>query len=226
MSQNKKRSREKARNTFWSDNDRRTYECPDCGRRETQLRTGFEVHHIDGDHTNNRPSNLIGLCRACHNLREDKKPSLSEIQLMQEQIQNRSINRQTTPIVKTKEEALLAYKSAKDACKPHMVIAKIHRRKYTQLKIDFNTAEGWYSDDDTPGPPRLTKEAVEIVDAIMRKYRGNEKPRNATAALSTTYDTDIIHAPPLLPDVTRRLSTEIRPIIMNEENWEPSKPRI
>jgi len=226
MSSQKKRERTKGRAKFWSEHDKRTYECPDCGRRETQLRTGFEVHHINGDPGDNSIKNLVGLCRPCHNLRENKKPSVTEIELMQEQVKEQTVATHTTPVVKTPEEAVSVYKAAEAACKPHMVIKKIRRKKYTQLEVDFNTAKGWYSGDDADSTPRLDEQAAEIADAIMRKYRGSEKPRNSSSALSTSHGADIISFPPLLPDVSRRLSTELRPIIMNEDNWEPWEPMI
>jgi hypothetical protein len=35
--------------------------CTQCGKER-----GSDVHHVDGDHTNNEPSNLRRLCRSCH----------------------------------------------------------------------------------------------------------------------------------------------------------------
>ncbi|MBA3546069.1 MAG: HNH endonuclease [Nannocystis sp.] len=44
--------------------------CQDCGLTEAQLRLvngRLEVHHVDGDATNNRQSNLVPLCSlGCH----------------------------------------------------------------------------------------------------------------------------------------------------------------
>jgi len=37
------------------------YECGECGLTEN-----LEVHHIDGDFTNNEKSNLKYLCKKCH----------------------------------------------------------------------------------------------------------------------------------------------------------------
>ena len=35
--------------------------CTECGKPDAS-----DVHHLDGDHTNNTPSNLARLCRSCH----------------------------------------------------------------------------------------------------------------------------------------------------------------
>lgn len=74
-----------ARKVFWEKYDRETYECPDCGRTEGQLIRKFEVHHKGGHPMDNRPENLIALCRPCHNLREGKKPSIEEIRHLRSQ---------------------------------------------------------------------------------------------------------------------------------------------
>lgn len=81
MSQMKDRHRKLARERFWSENNRATYECPDCGRIEPQT-TGFEIHHKNGNAHDNRVGNLVGLCRYCHCLREDRKPPMSAIEQM------------------------------------------------------------------------------------------------------------------------------------------------
>lgn len=86
MTISKSDARKAARETYWERHDRQSYECPDCGRREAQLRTDFQVHHRDGDSFNNESSNQIALCRPCHNLREGKKPSIQDIQHLRNQI--------------------------------------------------------------------------------------------------------------------------------------------
>lgn len=46
-------------------------QCAECGWSKTNPSTGkipLEVHHIDGDHTNNSELNLILLCPNCHSL--------------------------------------------------------------------------------------------------------------------------------------------------------------
>jgi len=73
------RSRRIARELYWENHDKDTYECPDCGRTEDEIVGGFEVHHKNGEPMDNRPENQVGLCPLCHNLREGKKPSIEQI---------------------------------------------------------------------------------------------------------------------------------------------------
>lgn len=74
----KRRSRKLARQIFWQSNDKNSYKCPDCGRGHDEVRR-FEVHHKNGTATDNSISNLVGLCRVCHKIREGKKPSLESV---------------------------------------------------------------------------------------------------------------------------------------------------
>ena len=222
----KRQQRREARDVFWSDNDKSAYECPDCGRRRPHLRTGFEVHHKDGDTQNNDKENLIALCRSCHNLREGKKPSINEIELMQSQISDEIGNSGFTPLAESHEELDDIYKSDEKNMQPHMVLKQIRRRKYLTLEIDFTSARGWKTVETDDGEqyteacPQLDKASVEAVNAIAKRYREKEKPANTISALSTSYDADFISFPPMLPEVSRQLAAELRPIIMNEQNWE------
>jgi hypothetical protein len=52
---------ESARELFWSEHDKDTYECPVCGGDGP-----FDVHHRDRDRMNMHMYNLIGVCRRCH----------------------------------------------------------------------------------------------------------------------------------------------------------------
>ena len=50
--------------------------CQLCGWGETNKKTGcvpLEIHHIDGDYTNNKEENLQLLCPNCHSLTENYK---------------------------------------------------------------------------------------------------------------------------------------------------------
>lgn len=87
MSDFKKRSRSMARDVFWQDRDRDGYECTDCGRGADEVAGSFEVHHKDGNPYNNNPENLVGLCKACHALREDRRPSKDSLRRIMEQFQ-------------------------------------------------------------------------------------------------------------------------------------------
>lgn len=40
--------------------------CADCGATESPSGRQLLVHHIDGDHYNNKPANLVTLCNPCH----------------------------------------------------------------------------------------------------------------------------------------------------------------
>lgn len=79
------KSRRLARKSYWTKHDRESYECPDCGRVEDEIEGRFEVHHKNGEPMDNRPENRVGLCRACHNLREGKKPSMEQIRKLRSQ---------------------------------------------------------------------------------------------------------------------------------------------
>jgi hypothetical protein len=68
------RSRRLARESYWQAHARDSYECPDCGRSESELQGTFEVHHKNGEPLDNRLENRGALCRICHMLREDKSP--------------------------------------------------------------------------------------------------------------------------------------------------------
>ena len=218
----KSTTRQRARRRYWDGRNKHQYECPDCGRRLSQLRTGFEVHHKAGDPDNNDPDNLVALCRACHNLREQKKPSLNEIELLRDQVDGPT---GLTPLVETPEGATAVYQASKEAGQPQMMLRQIKRRKYVELEIDFTAAAGWATSDGREVCPILDEPTVEAANAIMDRYKDEKKPKNRLSALAANYGADIIGAPPMLPDVARRLARELRPLIMDEANWEPETER-
>lgn len=68
-----------ARSIFWDDQSQEQYECEDCGRGLEEIHGKFEVHHKDGNPYNNDPENLVGLCKACHAIREGRKPGSDSV---------------------------------------------------------------------------------------------------------------------------------------------------
>ena len=227
----KNTARQEARRSFWREHDKSSYKCPDCGRGSQLLRTGFEVHHTDGDPANNKMDNLVALCRPCHNIREGKKPSLNELELIQEQLNNTRTLIQNTPLVESSAEVSEVWDEFEEICKPYMVMKQIRRRKYVQLEVDFVAARGWKEVKTQAGDvheptPQLTLEAAQVVNAIMNKYNEEKTPKHSISAPKTAYGATTISYPPLLPEVCQRLASELRPIVMNESNWEPDHPNL
>lgn len=58
-------TRDEDRKRFWEEHDEGSYECPECGRTQSDG-ARFEVHHIDGHSANGKMNNLTALCRQCH----------------------------------------------------------------------------------------------------------------------------------------------------------------
>lgn len=83
----KDRSRRIARERYWREHDRDSYQCPDCGRTEEETHNGFEVHHEGGDPYDNRFENLVALCHVCHCLREDRKPPIEAIRAIRNDVE-------------------------------------------------------------------------------------------------------------------------------------------
>lgn len=49
------------------------YKCQECSKSQEKIGRKLEVHHIDGDDTNNAEENLKALCTGCHNKTKIKK---------------------------------------------------------------------------------------------------------------------------------------------------------
>lgn len=230
MSQQKKHERSQARDIFWSKHERVAYACPDCGRRESSLRSGIEVHHKDGDTSNNQIDNLIGVCRVCHSIREAKKPSLNEIKLLRDQVNGRRSADDKIASVTSQSDASQHYEQCEMLDRPMFQVKQIHRRKYAQIEVDFVTARGWRSffavNGDTVEAERddlraiLTKPATVAVSQIMKSYTDSQMPSH-NSTTTARYGSSIIDFPPLLPDVAWELAEKLSPIILNSDNWEP-----
>lgn len=52
------------------------YTCQECGMTQDECKKKYnrilDVHHVDGDDTNNILENLITLCRSCHTIHHNK----------------------------------------------------------------------------------------------------------------------------------------------------------
>jgi len=86
----KDKHRRLARNRFWQKHDKEAYRCPDCSRKHDEINDGFEVHHKNGNAVDNSIDNLVAVCQACHNIRENKKPSMRQINQMQKLLSERA----------------------------------------------------------------------------------------------------------------------------------------
>jgi 5-methylcytosine-specific restriction endonuclease McrA len=72
----KEEARRRHRTAYWQQNARSSYRCPDCGRLESHPHVArLEVHHKDEDPFNGAPSNLVALCRHCHQVRHGMTPT-------------------------------------------------------------------------------------------------------------------------------------------------------
>jgi len=51
---------------------RDNFTCQECNKIESQLKYKLHVHHIDYNKKNNKPENLITLCKSCHCSKSDE----------------------------------------------------------------------------------------------------------------------------------------------------------
>ncbi|MDS0258529.1 HNH endonuclease [Haloarcula sp. S1CR25-12] len=69
------KSRAQAREWYWNEYDRDSYECPTCGGDGP-----FDVHHRDGDPLNNHPLNLVAICWLCHKSEHRRRRAVQRVQ--------------------------------------------------------------------------------------------------------------------------------------------------
>ena len=50
------------------------YKCQECGITQEENKKKLDVHHIDGNDTNNAPKNMISLCVKCHRIKKMSGP--------------------------------------------------------------------------------------------------------------------------------------------------------
>lgn len=219
-------SRRRAREKFWEEHDRDNYTCPDCGRGRSEIRKDFEVHHQDGDPTNNTLSNLIGLCQACHNLREGKKPSLSEIQYLRDQYTNttEAISLPDTPPIVTNHEDYAKYQEqCAERYLPGLNINRIGSRKYAKVEFDFILVEGWKV-IETPGAPdlgvgaTLSEDAADTCQRILDKYR-DDIHQQAFHTMTIKSGQCFFTTPKLPLKAAKTLAYELDGVVNDRSNW-------
>jgi hypothetical protein len=238
VSESKQDARAAARCKYWDKYNRFEYTCPDCGRSNDELRNSFEVHHIDGNPTNNKLANLVGLCRPCHNIREGKKPSINDYRhLLGQSDQGR---RSTVPLIESQDEENENFHRCDEQSIPILEVMQKTRRKYATVQMDFITTGGWKEFEATgvkdgvdrvriqPSEMRvqrpkalLNERGVNAVNDIVEQYRDKQQPTDHTNAPFMNHGVDYTRFQPLLTDVALELGNRLRPIVLDRSNWEP-----
>lgn len=219
------RHREKARRRYWADHSKGSYTCPDCGRSESELRGGFEVHHSDGRPSNNELDNLVALCRPCHNLREGKKPSLNDIRYLRNQLAAEpkllSLD-EVPPVISTMEE----YSDYQDDCArrylPCLNINRIRSSPHARVEFDFILAGGWKVLQIKNGSTHklgatLSEHAALVCQSILDKY--DAKNDSDFSTLSVESGQSYFSTPKLSLDSAKSLAYELAPVVNTRSNW-------
>jgi DNA-directed RNA polymerase subunit RPC12/RpoP len=141
MAEYKSRSRQIARDRFWSDKNKSEYDCPDCSRSYDEIDDTFEVHHKDGEPHNNSMSNLVALCPLCHKLRENKKPSISEIKQLREQNKQTSSSNHEASVKKLIDLRAVSERACLELTEPPLCNIEPTDEEETQL-YQAGVAEG------------------------------------------------------------------------------------
>jgi hypothetical protein len=159
----KNKSREIARNRYWSKHEKQTYRCPDCDRSVDEIKGTFEVHHKNGSAYDNRMQNLIGLCGLCHALREDKKPSKDEIRQLVSSLSS-SPDESTDASAAEVLDAAVGYLS--EWYETHKQTKNV---EWAQESLDISS--GWGPTDANPKTEREVLMYHAGAERILRKFR-------------------------------------------------------
>lgn len=231
MGYKKEDSRKLARDRFWSQYARQTYTCPDCGRSRDQLRKRFEVHHKNGDPTDNGLSNLVALCQFCHNLRESKKPSLNEIEHMRNQFEapESYFGTPTVPVVDSREEYNEYHEMCTEKYLPGLLVTTIPFRKYARVEFDFILASGWRILKKQKGPDTglsttLKDEKVDTVRRIVNKYKDRLAPSRSAHTLKVSKEPCFYTTPKMELAAARQLAYELEAVLHDRSNWRLLQP--
>jgi len=222
-------NREQARRTYWNEHDRESYRCADCQRSRRQIRGRFEVHHKDGNPSNNDLSNLVGLCRLCHNLREEKKPSLNEIKQFRDQFatETPTVVPDELPVFQDNSKAGDYFRYCEQECIPCVRI--FPRRKYARFEIDWISTSGWATNEQTEETTlgrnteaTLSKDAAEVVESIFEiKYSDKPTSKRGEYVANINPSTGLMFVPDIPIEPMKQFTREIWPTVMDERNWVP-----
>jgi len=223
--------RQKAREKYWSHSDRGSYSCPDCGRTEKQLLEHFEVHHIDGDVTNNDLENLVGLCQVCHNLREGKKPSIRKNKHLIGHFSGEPVGQTITgvPVCESDEEYGEFQERCFEICKPALLIDKRRARKWIPVEVDLLSLNGAFKlttgDVDESLEVKVSRKASSLINRVLEQYKDVETGRNFNYRIHQFPEEPNggFHSfPGMKLEVAKSLASELRIILENPMNWVPA----
>jgi len=221
--------RRRAREKYWSEHERSTYQCPDCGRRERDLLEKMEVHHIDGDPSNNKLDNLVGLCQVCHNLREEKKPSIRKTTHLINQFSGQESypSNQSVPVCKTHDEYGEYVESCFEKRKPALVVNMAGKRKWASVEVDMLSIEGVFevANADRKGGLSvvLNQEAASCINAICHRYREYETGdfrRHAILSVPSEPINGYHSFPSMRPDVAESFANDLQTVVDNPAFWQ------
>jgi len=159
----KNKSREIARDRYWSKHEKQTYRCPDCDRSVDEIKGTFEVHHKNGSAYDNRMQNLIGLCGLCHALREDKKPSKDEIRQLVSCLSSGSGESTGAPAADVLNAAVDYLSEWYDTHKHTKNV------EYAQKSLDIGS--GWAPTDAQPKTEREVLMYHAGAERVLRQFR-------------------------------------------------------
>lgn len=221
MSESEQPRRSQARDVYWSDNDRANYICPDCGRSAAQIRGEFEVHHKDGNPHNNESENLVGLCSFCHNLREDKKPSLNDIRQFRDSEALRGRSGRTVYQMSSSDDAKDELFRENESENEVTLLIEEFADGYN-VHIDWLTTAGWIATkrDDVSishESARLTNSALDTASRILDKYTSSVKNQSQLSTAASFYGIGF-------DELTKAVQfiSEIEYVVRDKDNWRPT----
>lgn len=221
--------RRKAREKYWGEYDRSTYSCADCGRQESELLEKMEVHHIDGNPSNNSLDNLVGLCQVCHNLREEKKPSIRKTSHLIKQFSGDEAHTpsNTVPVCKTQDEYGAYVEDCFEQKKPALVVNMAGKRKWASVEIDMLSLGGVFevtnADSRRSLTPVLSREAASCINAICDRYRDAENGDFRGSAMLSVPSEPMngYHSfPSMKADVAQSFANELKSVVENPAFWQ------